>query len=202
MRRPDGEPLADAEVTVEQVRHEFGFGCIGFDFLPLHNGDLENGGVEARRLESLAELWLDVFNWATLPFYWGRFEPERGKPQTEELRRSAEWFAGKGVTLKGHPLVWHTVGAKWLLDLSTDEIERVQRERIRRDVADFAGLIDMWDAINEVVIMPVFTAEANGITRLARKLGRVGTIRLAFDEARATNPSATLPRRSTLAIFS
>ncbi|MCG6568096.1 endo-1,4-beta-xylanase [Tessaracoccus sp. ZS01] len=192
LRRADGTPLADAEVTVEQTRHEFGFGCIGFDFLPLHNNELEPDGDEAGRLTALAALWLDVFNWATLPFYWGRFEPERGKPHTEELRRTAEWFARHGVTLKGHPLVWHSVDAKWLLDLSTDEIERVQRERIRRDVADFAGLIDMWDAINEVVIMPVFTAEQNGITRLARKLGRVGTIRLAFEEARATNPSATL----------
>ena len=190
LRRPDGEPLSDAVVTVEQTRHEFGFGCIGFDFLPLHHGEADP--EEAQRLTALADLWLDVFNWATLPFYWGRFEPERGKPHTDELRATAEWLAGHGVTLKGHPLVWHTVGAKWLLDLTTDEIEQVQRERIRRDVADFAGLIDMWDAINEVVIMPVFTAEANGITRLARKLGRVGTIRLAFEEARATNPSATL----------
>ena len=192
LRRPDGEPLSDAEVTVEQTRHEFGFGCIGFDFLPLHNHELEPSGDEERRLQSLGELWLDVFNWATLPFYWGRFEPERGQPHTEELRRTAEWFAGHGVRLKGHPLVWHTVGAKWLLDLSTDEIERVQRARIRRDVGDFAGLIDTWDAINEVVIMPVVTAEDNGITRLARKLGRIGTIRLAFEEARAANPSATL----------
>lgn len=190
LRRPDGAPLADAEVTVEQTRHQFGFGCIGFDFLPLHSG--EAAPAEAERLTALADQWLDVFNWTTLPFYWGQFEPEQGKPRTEELRRTAEWFAGHGVRIKGHPLVWHTMCARWLLDYSTDEIEQLQRARIRRDVANFAGLIDTWDAINEVVIMPVFTAEENGITRLARKLGRVGTIRLAFEEARATNPSATL----------
>src|SRR5690606_30287488 len=55
-----------------------------------------------------------------------------------------------------------------------------------------AGLIDTWDAINEAVIMPVFTAEDNGITRLCRELGRIPTVRLAFEEARTTNPSATL----------
>jgi len=94
--------------------------------------------------------------------------------------------------VKGHPLVWHTVTAPWLLDLPVDEIERVQRERIRRDVGEFAGLIDTWDAINEAVIMPVFENGDNGITRMAREIGRIATVRLAFEEARATNPGATL----------
>ena len=196
-----GAPVADAEVTVEQVRHAFGFGNIGFDFIPLANAetgphpddDVETfGGAGLEALEHLADLWLDVFNTATLPFYWGRFEPRRGAPQTERLRRTAEWFRDRGVALKGHPLVWHTVQPHWLLDLPVEEIERVQRERVRRDVADFAGLIDTWDAINEVVIMPVFENGDNGITRLAHQIGRVATIRLAFDEARATNPNATL----------
>src|SRR5690606_22592758 len=51
---------------------------------------------------------------------------------------------------------------------------------------------DTWDAINEAVIMPVFEAEENGITPLARARGRVAMMRLAFGEARAADPSATL----------
>lgn len=201
VRDASGVPLADTEVTVEQTRHAFQFGNIGFDFIPLANGetaphpddDVETfGGASLEALGRLADLWLDVFNTATLPFYWGRFEPRRGAPQTERIRRTAEWFRDRGVALKGHPLVWHTVQPSWLLDLSVDEVERVQRERIRRDVADFAGLIDTWDAINEVVIMPVFANGDNGITRLAHHIGRVATIKLAFEEARATNPRATL----------
>lgn len=197
---PDGRPLPDVEVTVAQRGHAFGFANIGFDFIPLANEetsvqavDVETfGGASLDQLAHLADLWLDLYNSATLPFYWGRFEPERGKPDTERLRRTAQWFAERGVAVKGHPLVWHTVQPKWLLDLPVDEVERVQRERIRRDVADFAGLIDTWDAINEVVIMPVFTAEENGITPLARRKGRIEMIRMAFEEARATNPNATL----------
>ncbi|MFD3445196.1 endo-1,4-beta-xylanase [Microbacteriaceae bacterium 4G12] len=199
---PDGSPLRDADVTVEQRRHAFSFGNIGFDFIPLANGETEVhgsatevetfGGADIEQLERLAPLWLDLFNTATLPFYWGRFEPRRGEPDTERLQRTARWFADQGVTVKGHPLVWHTVTAPWLLDLPVQEIEQVQRERIRRDVGDFAGLIDTWDAINEAVIMPVFTNGDNGITRMAREKGRIATIRLAFEEARATNPNATL----------
>ncbi len=192
---PDGAPLAGAEVTVAQRRHAFGFGNIGFDMVALANGEESSSGpVDAAtgRLDELAEQWLALYNSATLPFYWGAFEPERGKPDTTRLRKTAEWFRDRGVSVKGHPLVWHTVQPDWLLDLDTEEIERVQRERIRRDVAEFDGLVDTWDAINEVVIMPVFANGDNGITRLARKVGRIAMIRMAFDEARATNPRATL----------
>jgi GH35 family endo-1,4-beta-xylanase len=200
--RPDGRPLADTDVVVEQTRHAFGFGNIGFDFIPLANGETDDaavaaevetfGGAALDQLEHLSGLWLELFNQATLPFYWGRFEPERGKPDTARLRTTAQWFADRGVLVKGHPLVWHTVTAPWLLDLPLDEVERVQRERVRRDVADFAGLIDTWDAINEVVIMPVFENGDNGITRLARDRGRIAVVRLAFEEARAANPNAML----------
>ena len=79
----------------------------------------------------------------------------------------------------------------WLSDLTTDETAAAQVARIRREVEDFGGLIDTWDVINEVVIMPVFDRYDNGITRLARELGRVGIVRLVFDAARAANPAAT-----------
>ncbi|MCB0912103.1 MAG: endo-1,4-beta-xylanase [Propionibacteriaceae bacterium] len=181
-----GRPLAETEVVVRQTSHAFTFGNIGFDFIGLANGMPGDGDAE------LAALWLDLFNTATLPFYWGRFEPEPGVPHTAELLATARWFAGRGVRLKGHPLVWHTVQPHWLLDLPSGEVERRLRERVRREVGDFRGLIDTWDAINEVVIMPVFTAEANGITPLALARGRFDMVRLAFDEARAANPSATL----------
>jgi GH35 family endo-1,4-beta-xylanase len=181
-----GNPLSNAEVTVSQTRHAFAFGNIGFDFIDLANGAGAPGDA------ALAELYSDLFNWATLPFYWGRFEPREGEPDTERLANTARFLRERGVLLKGHPLVWHTVQPDWLLGKPLDEVERLQRARIRRDVADFAGLIDAWDAINEVVIMPVFAGGDNAITPLARAKGRIATIRMAFEEARATNPHATL----------
>jgi len=199
--RPDGQPLRDAEVTVAQTRHAFGFGNIGFDLIPLANGetaphpddDVETfGGARLDMLEHLADLWLDLFNTATLPFYWGRFERRRGHPQTDRLLAAARWFRERGVELKGHPLVWHTVQPDWLLGLPLDEVERLQRERIRREVTAFRGLVDTWDAINEVVIMPVFANGDNAITPLAWHKGRVHMMRLAFEEARAANPDVRL----------
>ncbi len=191
-----GAPLAHTPVTVEQVRHEFGFGNIGFDFVGLANGESDDhpanvfGGTKPSTAAALEPLWLDLFNVATLPFYWRGFEPARGKPDTARLLAAARWFVERGVTVKGHPLVWHTLAPQWLLGAPLDEVEETIRARIRRDVAEFAGVIDLWDAINEVVILPVFTAEDNAVTELAKVKGRVEMVRMAFDEGRATNPHA------------
>lgn len=198
MRTADGHPVADAAVVVEQVRHAFAFANIGFDFIALANGETDAtpdspfGGAAPSQGAHLAELWFELFNTATLPFYWGGFEPERGRPDTQRLMRTAQWFVAHGVTVKGHPLAWHTLAPRWLLELSTVEIEAAVRARILREVTEFRGVIDVWDAINEVVIMPVFDKDDNGLTRLCQKIGRVETVRLAFETARSANPGATL----------
>ncbi|MEE6308929.1 endo-1,4-beta-xylanase [Plantactinospora veratri] len=200
-----GAPLAGREVTVAQRDHAFLFGCTGFEFIPLANGELAAaaeagpggapgslGEADITRVERLADLWLDLFNFATLPFYWGRFEPERGRPDTRRLQATARWFAERGCLVKGHPLAWHTVSAEWLTELTNPEITQVQLDRIRREVTDFAGLIDTWDVINEVVIMPIFDKYDNGLTRICRDLGRIPLVRMVFDAAREANPGATL----------
>jgi endo-1,4-beta-xylanase len=197
---PDGQPLREDIVTVEQRKHLFAFGNIAFDLVELVGGpgpdDAEHvesfGGRSSLDQDPLARGWLNLFNTGTLPFYWGRYEPQPGRTDVHRLLETARWLSERGVVLKGHPLVWHTVQPPWLLGLDLDEVERRQRERIRDIVGGFAGLIDTWDAINEAVIMPVFENGDNAITRLARARGRIYMIRMAFEEARAANPAATL----------
>jgi GH35 family endo-1,4-beta-xylanase len=192
---PDGQPLRDRIITVEQQRHTFAFGNIGFDLLPLIGGACPDDATSPEALVSLqpyADRLLSVFNTVTLPFYWGRYEPRPGVTDAQRITASARWLTERGVTVKGHPLVWHTVQPAWLLDLSLDEVERRQRQRIRDIVSQFTGLIDIWDPINEAVIMPVFENGDNAITRLARARGRIYMVRMAFEEARAANPGATL----------
>jgi len=176
--------------VVRQERHGFLFGCSEFSVLPYASGEMEPGAaLEAgKRLGHMAEL----FNSATLPFYWGRYEPEQGKPDRRRTEVAARWLKDRGMVLKGHPLCWHTVCAPWLLDMSDDEIFRAQLDRVRRDVAAYKGLIDMWDVINEAVIMPVFDKYDNGVTRICNAKGRFKLIRALFDEARAASASATL----------
>jgi endo-1,4-beta-xylanase len=188
--KEDQTPLVNQEVEVAQRNHKFLFGCIGFDMIPLANNELKD--EEKAYAEQYNQKLLDLFNFITLPFYWGRFEPERGHPDIQRLINTAQWFVARGCLLKGHPLCWHTVTADWLLELSNKEIIHTQVARIHRDVADFAGLVDMWDVINEVVIMPIFDKYDNGITRISQELGRIGIIRTMFEAARSTNPNATL----------
>lgn len=196
----DHEPPAGGWVTVEQTRHAFGFGNIGFDFIELLGGppaaraDTARvfGGADADRATPILDAWLGVFDTVTLPFYWRGFEPERGYPDTARLLTTARWFRDRGVRVKGHPLVWHTLAPEWLMELTDADVEREIRSRITRDVTAFAGVIDLWDAINEVVILPVFTAEDNAVTRLAQRKGRVEMVRLAFGTAREANPAARL----------
>lgn len=186
----DGNPLANKEILISQKTHKFLFGCGAFDTVPLVNDEVQ--GEEKKALEERFEKWLALFNAATLPFYWGRFEPEQGKPQTIPLKKAANWLKDRGVTVKGHPLCWHTVTAPWLMDMTNKDILKTQLDRIHRDVTDFAGVIDMWDVINEVVIMPIFDKYDNGITRICKELGRIPLIREVFQAAKEANPNAIL----------
>jgi GH35 family endo-1,4-beta-xylanase len=186
----DGSPLANQEVTIAQTKHQFLFGTAAFDLIPLTNGGYEGKALE--QAEERAENLVRLFNAATLPFYWARFEPERGKPMTEETKRAAQWCLERGLTTKGHPLCWHTLTADWLLSMTNKEILQAQLARIQRDVSDFRGLIDMWDVINEAVIMPIFEKYDNGITRMCKDMGRINTVNAMFEATRAANPSAIL----------
>jgi hypothetical protein len=197
-----GEPLGGAVASVEQVRHAFPFGNIGFDFIAMANGEAEptrptsGGRASPSLVPRLVDPYFDVFNAVTLPFYWPDFEPEPGNPDTTRLLRAAQWFRNRGCTVKGHPLVWHTLAPRWLLDLTSADVEVAVRARVTREVTGFADTIDTWDAINEAVIMPVFEKEANAISPLAQRLGRVGSSLRRLARSSARSRSACVERAS------
>ena len=183
-------PLPKPELSIRQKNHQFLFGCNGFELIPYANDQLE--GAAREHTEKYIEKFLGLFNSVTLPFYWGQFEPEQGKPRTEELANTARWCKEHNLVTKGHPLSWHTLAPGWLLDMSNEEILEKQIKRIERDVKDFTGLVDMWDVINEVVIMPIFNKYDNGLTRVCKEMGRIKLIKTVFETARSINPEAVL----------
>lgn len=178
----NGNPVSDKDLVLNQKSHEFLFGCGAFDFLDFP-GMQPNGD---RR-----DKWLALMNYGTLPFYWGRYEPEEGHPNYEMLKEASDRLVANNVTLKGHPLCWHTVCADWLLKYSDEVIMDKQLARINRDVTAFKGTIDIWDVINEVVIMPIFDKYDNAVTRICNKYGRVTLVKEVFAAARAANPDGT-----------
>ena len=85
----DGSPLAGARVTVDQTGHRFLFGCGGFDAVAI----MKTQDEEKRAfLQARMEKWLRLFNYGTLPFYWGRYEPEEGKTAYPETMAAAKWL--------------------------------------------------------------------------------------------------------------
>lgn len=203
----DNKPLKNAKINVKLTNHEFLFGYGAFDFLSYVQADSFNPEKipeKIRKLEGIdanfnakdffgnrVNKWLEIFNYGTLPFYWGGFEPEEGNPNTENLKKAAKFMKDHNVRAKGHPLCWHTGCAEWLLKYDNKTILEKQLGRIEREVGGFKGLIDMWDVINEVVIMPVFDRYDNAITRLCKEHGQVGLVKKVFDQAVKFNPDGT-----------
>ena len=187
--KPDGTPAANLPVRIDQISHQFLFGCGAFDAVAMMKARSE---AEKALLQERMDKWLSLFNYGTLPFYWGRYEPVEGQTAFAETMAAAKWLQKNGVRVKGHPLCWHTVCADWLMQYPNDEILRRQLARIRRDVTAYRGVIDMWDVINEVVIMPVFDKYDNAVTRICKELGRIPLVKAVFEAARESNPDAVL----------
>ncbi len=195
-----GAPLAGVKVRAELVNHEFLFGSGAFDSLSATDEgdhgyiafyeDKINPDINFYR--ERMEKWFALFNYGTIPFYWGGFEPKEGEPLSASRMRAAKYLTGHGAKVKGHPLCWHTACADWLMDYDNPTILQKQLDRIHREVTEFKGVIDMWDVINETVIMPIYDRYDNAITRICKDLGRVGLIKEVFAAAHAANPDAVL----------
>jgi GH35 family endo-1,4-beta-xylanase len=186
---PDGTPAVRLPVRVDQVSHQFLFGCGAFDAVDMMK---TQDAAEQSFLQERMKKWLSIFNYGTLPFYWGRYEPVEGQTAYPETFAAAKWLRERGVRVKGHPLCWHTACAPWLLQFSNEEILRRQIGRIHRDVTAYKGVIDLWDVINEVVIMPVFDRYDNAVTRICIEKGRVGLVKEVFAAAKESDPEAVL----------
>jgi GH35 family endo-1,4-beta-xylanase len=178
----DNVPLANATVTIGQKRHKFLFGANAFCI-----GRFEDAAIE----EAYEGQFSQLLNYATLPFYWGGYEPQPGKTDRSRLTDMAHWCRRHDILAKGHPLCWHEVGVKWLDRAGNDEIAHALWMRIEREVKDFRDSILVWDVVNEAVVMPTFGAP-NPMTNLCKELGAVELIRRAFQKAREASPPTML----------
>ncbi len=101
---PAGNAVKDTGLQLEQTAHAFLFGCGAFDSIPY-----TNGGENRSFFEDRVNKWMALFNYGTMPFYWGRYEPEEGKPAFTSHMNASRFLVEHGKKIKGHPLCWHTV---------------------------------------------------------------------------------------------
>jgi len=92
-----GKAIPQSKVTVTQTGHEFLFGCniYGFD----QSGSESNNVAYQHR-------FAEMFNYATVGFYWRWYETQRGQPNYAYTDKVVAWCQQQGIRMKGHPLLW------------------------------------------------------------------------------------------------
>ena len=71
----NGKAVPEVKIKAVQKTHEFRFGANLFMLDELETDD---------KNEKYKKYFADVFNMATLPFYWNTLEPERNKPRYDK----------------------------------------------------------------------------------------------------------------------
>ena len=184
-----GKPVPGARVEVAMKRHEFLFGC------DLFKWDSCSSPAEN---EAYSQRFGEVFNFATLPFYWSSYEPRKGDTTRAQARneRMAAWCARNGIRTKGHPLAWNYYDPAWAGDVDDAELFRRQLDRVRDCVRHFSGSIDTWDVINEVAEWSRQDCRnrAPRTTRLMGAKGAAEYVQACFAVARAGAPGKSGPQ--------
>ncbi|MBQ7190641.1 MAG: endo-1,4-beta-xylanase [Kiritimatiellae bacterium] len=154
-------------VRIRQVESAFLFGAnlFNFDQFPDHEKNLK-----------YQQGFRNLFNAATIGFYWKNFEPLRGqnrflpgphdaesfwatcpnptaqnewrRPAPEPLLRYCE---GNGISVHGHVMIYPPFHPAWLAQLHGAELEAAYAQRIRDLAAFYKGRIPQWDIVNESV---------------------------------------------------
>lgn len=149
-----GQPIAGARVKAEQLTHEFLFGCNLFVL-----GQLATPELNAKYEESFTR----VFNFATLPFYWGDLEPELGKPRFTEgasyiWRRPPPdqllaWCKAHKITPKGHALLYAKTMfmPDWTIRDDPKGFMEQARQHMKQLADRYGRDIPIWDVINEEI---------------------------------------------------
>lgn len=178
VRNAEGKPVPRAQVKVEQTRHAFLFGSNAF------NLDPENTEPWQKAYQNR---FTDLFNSATFGFYWSTFEREPGKPRYEEMDARVRWGVAHGLTLKGHPLIWHETYPAWAPKTAGETVPML-RERVTEILRRYREEIPLWDVINEANVAADFPQ--TGVGSWIHEAGPAKAVATALEWARAASRGA------------
>ena len=147
-----GKPLKNVKVVAEQQTHDFLFGCNLFVL-----------GQMKEKNKVYEDAFLKLFNFATIPFYWGDLEPEQGRPRYAEGAsyvwrrpppdRLLKWCQANGVTAKGHALLYakDIFMPEWTVRDNPQAFMQQARAHMAELAARYGSDIPVWDVINEEI---------------------------------------------------
>ena len=147
----NGSPVVGARIKLNQKSHDFRFGANLFMLDELETEE---------KNEKYKKYFSDLFNMATLPFYWSDLEPERGKPRYDKdspkvYRRPApdlciEFCEKHSIEPREHALAYDAFFPKWLYSASVDEIKRELERRYAEISERYADKIPTIEVTNEM----------------------------------------------------
>ena len=147
----NGTAISNASVRIKQKSHAFRFGANLFMLDELESEEKNDAYKQA---------FADVFNMATLPFYWDALEPERGKPRYAKdspkvYRRPPidlciEFCEKHGIEPREHALAYEQFFPKWLYDASIEEIKHELERRYAEISERYADKIPTIEVTNEM----------------------------------------------------
>ena len=147
----DGNAITGAKIIATQKSHEFRFGANIFMLDELESDE---------KNEKYKKYFADLFNMATLPFYWDSLEPEKGKPRYPKdspkvYRRPSpdlciEFCEEHGIEPREHALAYDQFFPKWIKGFSTDEVKELLRKRYREISERYADKIPTIEVTNEM----------------------------------------------------
>lgn len=155
------EDVNVSDLKVEQVKHDFLFGCNAFLIDAFRNAD---GTINQAECDKYGEVFSKIFNFATLSFYWKDIEPEENKWRFSKdskfiYRRpagdvSVEFCKKYDLVMKGHCLVWgvnkHWGQPDWAtLKRDTEAFKSAIMRNMREIAKRYGEDIKIWDVINE-----------------------------------------------------
>jgi endo-1,4-beta-xylanase len=176
-----GRPVKGLRCQIRLARHEFSIGCNAFG---IHG--IDDAGLQ----RDYQERYAAILNYATLPFYWGFYEPQPDQlDKQQRLERMADWCKDHRILAKGHPLAWHLVFPDWAHALPDEKVIARLQDRIKQIVSHFAGRIDIWDVVNEATTSHIHD---NAVGRWITKEGPAKCVAQCLQWAHQANPEATL----------
>jgi endo-1,4-beta-xylanase len=136
------------EVRVEQLSHEFWFGCA------LSDG-IFNGRASADDIRQYKEKFLENFNAAVTEnaVKWGNMERQKGEVNYSVVDNILQWTEENNIPLRAHNLFWgiERFVQPWVKELSDEELEQTLKNRAETVTARYRGRFAEWDLNNEMI---------------------------------------------------
>lgn len=146
----DGNAVKNARIHVKQKTHEFKFGANIFMLEELET---------AQKNEKYKEFFSNLFNMATIPFYWDALEPEKGKQRyaadsPKIYRRPAPdlclaFCKEHGIEPREHALCYDGFFPRWLRGEDVFTVKKELSRRIREVAGRYAEHIPTMEVTNE-----------------------------------------------------